>query len=293
MTRAAAVQVLLAATLWGTTGTAMSLAPAGADAASIGAMRLLPGGLALAVLAWRTGDLQRARPLPLRTLAASSVMIAAYQLCFFYGISRNGVALGTLVAIGSAPVLAGLLEWGLSGRLPGGRWLVATMLALTGCGLLLLPVSGAPATLEPVGVLLSLGAGLSYAGYALTGKQLLSRMPPNAVMTLIFLPGALLLLPLLAIEDLEWVLQPSGILVILHLGLVATALAYVLFARGLQGMTPSVAVTLSLAEPLVATALGVLLLGERPGSRGLLGMIALASALLWLSLPAKRGNTRE
>ncbi len=284
------MQVLLAATLWGTTGTAMNLAPAGANAAGIGAMRLLLGGLALAVLAWRSGDLQRARPLPLRPLAASGVMIAAYQLCFFYGISRNGVALGTLVAIGSAPVLAGLLEWGFFGRLPGGRWLVATVLALFGCGLLLFPGFRVPAMLEPVGVLLSLGAGLSYAGYALTGKQLLTQMAPNAVMALIFLPGAVLLLPLLAIEDLGWILQPAGFLVILHLGLVATALAYLLFARGLQGMVPSVAVSLSLAEPLVATALGVLLLGERPGSRGLLGMIALASALLWLSIPAKRGR---
>lgn len=293
MTRAAALQVLLAAALWGTTGTAMTLAPAAADAAGIGAMRLLLGGLALALLAWRSGDLRRARPLPLRALAGAGVMIAAYQLCFFNGISRNGVALGTMVAIGSAPVLAGVLEWGIDGRTPGGRWLAATTLALSGCALLLFPGERMPAMLEPVGVLLSLGAGLSYAGYALAGKRLLSRMSPNAVMALIFLPGALFLLPLLTVRDLKWVLQPDGFLVILHLGLITTALAYVLFARGLQQLAPSVAVTLSLAEPLVAAALGILLLEERPGSRGLLGMIALAAALLWLSVPGTGGRTGE
>ncbi|MCY3718709.1 MAG: EamA family transporter [Anaerolineaceae bacterium] len=293
MTRAAALQVLLAAALWGTTGTAMTLAPAAADAAGIGAMRLLLGGLALALLAWRSGDLQRARPLPPRALAGAGIMIAAYQLCFFNGISRNGVALGTMVAIGSAPVLAGILEWGIDGRTPGGRWLAATTLALFGCALLLLPGEGMPAMLEPVGLFLSLGAGLSYAGYALTGKRLLSRMSPNAVMALIFLPGALFLLPLLAVRDLKWVLQPGGFLVILHLGLITTALAYLLFARGLQHLAPSVAVTLSLAEPLVAAALGILLLEERPGSRGLLGMIALAAALLWLSVPGTGGRTGE
>ena len=291
MTRAAALQVLLAAALWGTTGTAMTLAPAAADAAGIGALRLLLGGLALALLAWRSGDLQRARPLPLRALAGAGIMIAAYQLCFFNGISRNGVALGTMVAIGSAPVLAGILEWAIEGRKAGGRWLAATMLALSGCALFLLPGDGMPAMLEPVGLVLSLGAGLSYAGYALTGKRLLSRMSPNAVMALIFLPGALFLLPLLAARDLRWALQPDGFLVILHLGLVTTALAYVLFARGLQHLAPSLAVTLSLAEPLVAAALGILLLEERPGSRGLLGMIALAAALLWLSVPGTGGRT--
>lgn len=293
MTRAAAVQVLLAAALWGTTGTAMTLAPVAADAAGIGTMRLLLGGLALALLAWRTGDLQRARPLPLRALAGAGIMIAAYQLCFFNGISRNGVALGTMVAIGSAPVLAGILEWGIYRRTPGGRWSAATMLALTGCALLLLPGERLPAMLEPVGLLLSLGAGLSYAAYALTSKRLLSRMSPNAVMALIFLPGALFLLPLLAVRDLQWVLQPDGFLVILHLGLITTALAYVLFARGLNCLAPSVAVTLSLAEPLVASALGILLLGEQPGSRGLLGMVALAAALLWLSIPGSSGRTKN
>ena len=293
MTRAAALQVLLAAALWGTTGTALVLAPADADAAGIGALRLLLGGLALALLAWRTGDLQRARPLPLRTLAGAGVMIAAYQLCFFSGIARNGVAIGTMVAIGSAPVLAGVLEWGIDGRKPGGRWLAATTLALAGCALLLVPDERMPAMLEPAGLLLSLGAGLSYAGYALTGKRLLLRMAPNAVMALIFLPGALFLLPLLAVRDLKWVLQPDGFLVILHLGLITTALAYVLFARGLRQLAPSVAVTLSLAEPLVAAALGILLLEERPGNRGLLGMIALAAALLWLSVPGTGGRTGE
>lgn len=93
----------------------MALAPQGADAAGVGALRLLIGGLALVALAIRSGELQRARPFPLRVLALAAVMIAAYQICFFNGVARNGVALGTLVAIGSAPMLAGMLEWRLYG----------------------------------------------------------------------------------------------------------------------------------------------------------------------------------
>lgn len=88
-------------------------------------------------------------------------------------------------------------------------------------------------------------------------------------------------------------MQPGAILVILHLGLVTTAIAYLLFARGLDRLPAAVAVSLSLAEPLVATLLGVLLLGERPGSRGVPGMLALALALLWLSLPVARGKGEQ
>lgn len=268
----------------------MALAPQGADAAGVGALRLLTGSLALAGLALRSGDLQRARPYPWRTLAPAAAMIAAYQICFFNGVARNGVALGTLVAIGSAPMLAGLLEWRVSGRRPARRWLRATLLALAGCGLLLLPGGGRAAEVELPGLLLSMGAGLAYAVYALLSKRLLRRMSPDAVVALIFLPGAVLMLPLLAFTDLAWVLQPGGIPVILHLGLVTTALAYLLFARGLRTLSAALAVTLSLAEPLVAAALGIALLGERVGARGLAGMLALGAGLLWLSLPGSRGK---
>ncbi len=283
-------QILLAAALWGTTGTTMALAPAGADAIGVGALRLLIGGLALALVAHLNGDFRRAGPLPLRTLASAGLMIAIYQICFFNGVARNGVALGTLVAIGSAPMLAGLLEWRLYGVRPGKRWLLATALALLGCGLLLLPVDGLSARVELSGLLLSLGAGLAYAWYALASKQLLTQMPPNAVVAAIFLPGALILLPLLVWTDLTWVGQTSGMLVILHLGLVTTAVAYLLFARGLRHISTAAAVTLTLAEPLVAGMLGVLLLDERFGGRSLAGMLALGAGLLLLSLPASRSE---
>ena len=287
---AGAGQVLLAAALWGTTGTTMALAPAGAEPLGVGALRLLLGGVALAALAFLKGDFRRAGSLPLRKLAGAGLMIAAYQICFFNGVARNGVALGTLVAIGSAPMLAGLLEWRLRGVKPGRRWLVATSLALGGCGLLLLPADGLSPAVEAVGLLLSLGAGLAYTGYALVSKELLQHMSPNAAVAAIFLPGALFLLPLLPLTELTWVLQPRGMLIILHLGLVTTAVAYLLFARGLRQISTAAAVTLTLAEPLVAGMLGVLLLGERFGGRSLAGMMALGAGLLWLSLPVFRGE---
>lgn len=290
MKLAGAGQILLAAALWGTTGTTLALAPAGADAIGAGALRLLIGGLALAFVAQLNGDFRRAGPLPLRTLASAGLMIAIYQICFFNGVARNGVALGTLVTIGSAPVLAALLEWRLHGVRPGKRWLLATMLALLGCGLLLLPVYGQSARVELLGLLLSLGAGLAYSWYALASKQLLTQMPPNAVVAAIFLPGALILLPLLVLTDLTWVRQASGMLVILHLGLVTTAVAYLLFARGLRHISTAAAVTLTLAEPLVAGMLGVLLLDERFGGRSLAGMLVLGAGLLLLAVPASRSE---
>ncbi len=90
--------------------------------------------------------------------------------------------------------------------------------------------------------------------------------------------------------DVSWLWQILGLAVALHLGLIATACAYLLFARGLLGMPVAVAVTLSLAEPLTASILGVVVLGEQLTSSALLGMGLLFSGLALLSVRRKKAS---
>ena len=138
------------------------------------------------------------------------------------------------------------------------------------------------------GILLAFGAGLSYAVYTLLFKGLLERQDPSAVLAVVVCLGALLLAPLLIGKDLSWVAQPRAIIVVLHLGLATMALSYWLFGRGLQKIQVASAVTLSLAEPMTAGLLGVLLLGEylTPQAFGGIGLIFLG--LLLLVLPVER-----
>lgn len=275
--------VLAAAVLWGTTGTAQALAPLGATPLSIGTLRLVIGGLGLLIVALMRGSLHRPRSWPLRPTLYAAVSVAAYQLCFFGGVARTGVAIGTIVGIGSAPIMAGLLGWWLRGEPLDWRWLVSTTLAIIGCALLVMPAG--EARVDFLGVLLALGAGLAYTLYTLGSKTLLEHYPPDAAMAVIFCLGAVLLLPLLLTTDLHWVIQPDGALVVLHLGLVTTTLAYILFARGLTRSFVATTVTLSLAEPLTAGLLGVVVLGEQLTLLALLGIGLLATGLVLLSIP--------
>lgn len=253
--------VLAAAVLWGTTGTAQAFAPAGATPLAVGVVRLAIGGAALLLWVWARGSWRsHGRAWPKRPLLVGALAIAAYQPFFFAGVARTGVAVGTMVAIGSAPVMAGLLSWGLWRQQPSVRWFGATGCAVAGCGLLAL--SGGDTAVDPGGVLLAVGAGGSYALFALATKELLTTQPPDAVTAVLFSLGALLLLPLLLFVDISWLAHPRGLVVSLELGLVATALAYLLYTRGLVTVAAATAVTLSLAEPLTATLLGLFLLGE-------------------------------
>ncbi|MFM8319868.1 MAG: EamA family transporter [Chloroflexota bacterium] len=275
--------ILLAAVLWGTTGTAQAFAPSSAASLSIGAVRQAIAGLALLGLAAGRGSL-RAGPhrWPVWTTLLAAACMAGYQLTFFAGVARTGVAMGTMIAIGSAPVLAGGFGWLLRGERPARRWFFATALALLGC--VLLVATGRQVQLNLAGMALALAAGACYAAYAVLNKNLLDTHPPDAALALIFCLGALLLSPLLFSLDLAWLLQPRGLLVALHLGLVATTLAYSLFAAGLRYTPVASAVTLSLAEPFTAALLGIFLLGERPAPSAWVGIALLFASLLLLSL---------
>ena len=275
--------VFAAAVLWGTTGTAQALAPHGVEPVSIGTLRLVIGSLGLLVLALLRGGLARPHTWPHKPLLLAALGVAAYQISFFGGVARTGVAVGTVIAIGSAPVMAGVLGWWARGERPCKHWLGATLLAVAGCILLMLP--GEQTRIDPVGVLLALGAGLTYSLYALASKELLERYAPDAVMAMVFCLGALFLLPLLFVVDLRWIREPVGITIVLYLGLIVTALSYAWFARGLRQILTATAVTLSLAEPLTASVLGIALLGEQLTPVALLGILFIGSGLVLVSFP--------
>ena len=67
-----------------------------------------------------------------------------------------------------------------------------------------------------------------------------------------------------------------------------TALAYVLFARGLREVRVSEAATLTLAEPLTAALLGVSVLGEPLSGGGALGAALVLGGLLVLAVRVPR-----
>jgi len=254
------LQVLLAALCFATTGTAQALGPAGTSPLGVGAARILVGGGLLVVLALATGAFRGARWTPGPVLVAMAA-VASYQLAFFAAVADTGVAVGTIVALGSAPTLAGLFEWILHRRRPDPRWTAATALACAGVALLAL--SGGDASVSAPGVALAVAAGASYAVYTLAAKRLLDAgHAPEGVMAAAFGLAAVVLLPVLALSSPGWLLRTDGIALALFLGVVPTAFAYVLFARGLRRLSASETATLTLAEPLTAGALGAVVLAE-------------------------------
>jgi DME family drug/metabolite transporter len=283
--RGGAADILLAASLFGTTGTARTFAPAAAGPVTVGAARIIVGGALLFLLAQRGSGLRpllRGGRATWAVLALGACCVAVYQTAFFAAVARTGVATGTVVTIGSAPAFTGLLAL-LTGQ--GGlsrRWMFSTAGAVIGCALLV--SGGRAAGVEPVGIALSLLSGLTYAVYATVAARLIARgQDDRAVVGVLFGVAAVLLLPVLAGRGPGTLLTGPGLLVTLYLGAVTTGVGYLLYARGLRTTPVAVATTLGLAEPAVAALLGLVVLSEHLGGLALIGLAVLGGSIVVLA----------
>jgi DME family drug/metabolite transporter len=280
--------IVLAAALWGTTGTVRSFVHA--SPVAVGAARLLIGGAFLFVLAVRSGGLRPLLAGGRRTrliLLLGAVLAAVYQVAFFSAVARTGVATGTVVTIGSGPVFAGLLAWLLRMGAPTRRWLLSTVGAVAGCTAL--TAGGRSAGVEPVGIALALLSGFGYAAYATVASTLIMRGENDrAVVGVLFGGAGILLLPVLLAYGPGWLLTEGGAPAVLYLGLITTGVGYVLYGRGLRTTPVATATTLTLSEPAVAAVLGLFVLGEHLGPIAFGGLALLVVSLLVLTLPTRR-----
>ena len=278
--RAPILAVLGAAILFGTTGTAQALGPKNASPLSVGAVRVAIGAMGLVVVtAMRSKAPRQWRP-HLVALLVAGVGVAGYQVGFFEATKRAGVALGTLVALGSGPVFAGLFHAIRIRRLPSAAWTGATLLAAGGAGLVAFARHNETGGAPLIGVGAALLAGLSYAVFSMASKHTMANgLGSLASMAAAFTIGALLMSPLLLAESLHWLSTTRGVLVAVHLGLGATTAAYALFGYGLARLSVPTVVTLTLTEPATAALLSVVVLSQTLAFIGWLGVALLIAGV--------------
>lgn len=273
--------VLVGAALWGTTGTAQALGPEGITPETVSVLRMT-GGATLLLVAGLSGGWRSPWSLPRAALLIAVAAMAASQPLFFAGVDRTGVAVGTVLTIGSGPVIAGLMARLVRGEHLGARWMLATAVAVG--GVVLMVSGGASAGIDGAGVLFALGAGVAWPVYLLAAKALFEEADPILVVGTVFTGAAVVLSPFLVFGDPSWVAESRGVAVALWLALVATALSYVFFSIGLQRTAVGVSATLTLAEPVTASILGMSILDEPLVASTAFGIGLVVTALLLLAL---------
>ena len=126
---------------------------------------------------------------------------------------------------------------------------------------------------------LCLLAGLSYATYATTNQRMVSGASPAAVTATVFTLAALLAVPgALGLSGTPQ-LRVDDAVIVVWLGVVSTGIAYLLFSHALRHISAATGVVLALAEPVTAFVLAIVVVGERPGLAGVLGLAAVLVGL--------------
>ncbi|SDM85224.1 inner membrane transporter RhtA [Methylobacterium phyllostachyos] len=186
-------------------------------------------------------------------IALYGAALGAMNLLFYLALAR--LPLGPAVAIEFAGPLAVALI--ASRRRSDFLWIGLAVLGLV----LLLPITTTDG-LDPVGVLLDLGAATAWALYILFGQRA-GRIDGGQAVSLGMLTAAAIIAPFGLAEAGSALLMPGVVLAGLAVALMSSALPYSLEMVALRRLDrKSFGVLMSL-EPAVAACAGLMLLGER------------------------------
>lgn len=279
--------VILAGICWGLTGTLQALAPSGASPVTVGAVRMVGAGFFLLVYALAAKGFSFLRgSLNWKGILITAAAQVMYQQTFFAAVRMTGVALGTMIAIGLSPTMAGLLGRLFYGERLTRRWYFSTAAALIGCAMLIFGGAREGVKVDFLGCLISAVAALSYT-FLGVGLRETGKADVFQVTTLVFALAGLISLPMLAVGDTSWMISLRGASVVLVLCLAATILPLILFARGVRRVPLGSAYTLSMTEPLTASLLAVFLLGERMPPVSVLGATLMLFGIYVLAKSSK------
>ena len=135
---------------------------------------------------------------------------------------------------------------------------------------------------ELLGAAAILLAALGYAAGPMVLKRSLASVEPIALMAGALAIAALVLTPAAAVAPPTVSLTAEAIAAIVILGVFCTAAAFVLFGRLIAEVGPGRAAVITYVAPMVAVALGVAVLGERPGAGAIAGLLLIIAGS-WLA----------
>ena len=253
---------------------------AGLSPAFVSWSRVLLAAAVLLALAARAGLLSGLRG-RWRWLAAYAVLEIAIPFPLIAAGEQHIDSSLAAIIIAAAPLLVAVLaiRFDASERVRGRR-LVGLLVGFSGVVALVgLDVAGSSA--ELLGTLAVLVAAVGYAAGPMTLRAKLSDLDPRATMGASLAIATVLLTPLTAVSWPSEMPPTDAVIAIVVLGLLCTAAAFVVFGLLIAEVGAGRALVITYVNPVVAVALGMAVLGERPGAGAIVGLLLiLAGSLL-------------
>ncbi|HBZ59282.1 MAG TPA: hypothetical protein DEO49_09115 [Sutterella sp.] len=282
--------ILVSALFFSVTGLLQALAPEGATPWVVAEVRMV--GSAIVLFCWcaLSGRLPKlTRKLPWKAITICAVCTCFYQIFYFFGALKLGVAAGTVVCVGALPIMTGIISAIFYGKVPQRIWYFATAIAIAGIALLNVQSFEAGNLIWVISPLLG---ALVYGFYMNASPDVAANMDPEAGIMIGLFMISVMLLPALFLYPTEWIWSSSrGLLVSLAFG-VAGGLGFGLFFLGMKWTSPVVSATLSLGEPMGAACWGIFLLGEDSSIPTIAGIVLILGAIVLLIADSAKTRKR-
>ena len=190
------------------------------------------------------------------------------QGCFTVGLSYTSVSHSSLI-IGCAPILTLLFSWALRLEALTKRKAIGMALAFLGAAAVGAEQAGSAGAGRLSGDLLTFLAGVGLALYTVLGKRVVAEYSAVRMSLLSNISAAVLASPIamwqiraLARAGRLGAVGLEGWGAVIYMGVLASAVSYILYFWALRYMTPARLGSVSYLQPIGATLLGLVLLGE-------------------------------
>ncbi|MEN9716555.1 MAG: hypothetical protein RLZZ483_530 [Actinomycetota bacterium] len=276
--------VALGTIIWGTVGPVVGLFPEGTEF-QYSLIRNLTGVSTLWLLVLFSRNKKRYTKQDIVPILVGGTGAALFFPFFILAFQLTGVGVAAVVSIGVAPIFVGLIAWIALKQPPGKQWALGTVVAVAGVVALNWPSGNN--TVSFLGVAFAMAAAFGYSMQA-TGMGMISkRHTPFQCVAPMFTIGTIFQAPLSYGRDFSFLQDPVLLLGVLYGGIVTVAVAYAFFIYGISRIGAATAVTVGLMEPLTASILGVVLLGETVSAIGIVGSVLILTGLVVVSRPPK------
>lgn len=216
-------------------------------------------------------------------------IISVFMASFLYFSAMNYVSLSTAVILMyTAPIFVMLMSLVLFRERLTGIKLIALAASFVGCVL----VSGVGGEqFHPVGFLLGLGGGISYALYSIFSRYAIRR--GYSSWTITFYSFLFSALSCCFVADWSLITSVLGSNAglwpwVLGIGLIPGFLAFFCYSKGLEGMESSKASILVSVEPVVGTLVSVFYFREPMGFKEGMGILLVIAAVCMLSMKKEK-----
>jgi drug/metabolite transporter (DMT)-like permease len=243
--------------------------------------RVTMAAIVLLALSWQAGLLPSLRG-HWRWLAVYAVVEISIPFPLIAAGEKHVASSLAAILIASVPLIVAVMaiRFDPEERVRGAR-LVGLFVGLAGVVALVgIDVSGKPDEMLGAGAILL--AAVGYAAGPMVLKRQLADLDPRAMMGGSLALAAVVLTPLAVLSPPDTAPSGGAIASVVVLGLFCTALAFVFFGLLIAEVGPSRASVITYVAPVVAVALGVTVLGERPGAGAVAGLLLILAGS-WLS----------